>query len=178
MIESILRFLSKRISEDYRAFLSMGESAWGAIRNGNSVLAETAANEWIAMSKRFTKSWYFPIAIHEAHQIIGLVRLQEGDVIAACGQLELSISAPGVLPIERPLISFELARELVLQGNIEQVLTYLQLMRDNKSKEWQFLSRFQPGKYLWNWRESLINSWMSSIKNSEIPNHSQWIRTK
>jgi hypothetical protein len=116
-------------------------------------LAAALAREALETASKFAGDWNYGNAVHAGHSVLGLLALRAGDVKLSCEELEKSGATPGSPQLGSFGPSMQLARELLLAGETDAVLRYLDQCR-----------RF------WDMGATWINIWEHMIRAGSVPN--------
>ena len=120
---------------------------WGAIGSATGY-----AREFLAQASSYSDDWNFGNAIHKGNILLGLIALKDRQITEAKGYLLNAGSTPGSPQLDTFGPNMSLAKELLLVGETETVLKYLELC----SKFWD--SDF-----------SQLSDWTSEIRQGRPP---------
>ena len=113
---------------DHCRFYMISTQMERAYRKDRLQRAEKLSHEYLSLADRFAHDWNYGNAVHDANQILGLIRLREGNVDAA----KLYLLRAGLTPGSPQLDSFGpnmvLARELLQRGERLVVAEYVDLV--------------------------------------------------
>jgi hypothetical protein len=133
--------------------------------------AERLAGEYLALAEKYQHEdrASYGNAIHTSHQILGLIRLHEGNLEQAKQHLLLAGHTPGSPNLNSYGPRMPLARELLLKGQRGVVLQYLDLVA-------KFWAPGTDAKYrqLDRRNNALIRQWKTEIRGGGIPHHKMW----
>lgn len=138
-------------TEQERYYL-MGEAALALAMEGKMELAERYAHELLAMSGQLRVDWNYGNAVHEANTVLGLAALKRGDNAEARRRLLGSARVRGSPQLNTYGPTMALARELLLIGEREVVLEFLELC----------------GRF-WESDRGRIDRWMKEIRSGRLP---------
>lgn len=113
---------------DARRFDYQGQLAEAALRAGYIDKARSHANAILAEIATRPKSWNTGNLIYEAHQTLGRVALQAGDVAAARKHLIEAGKTPGSPTLDTFGPDMTLATELLARGERDAVIEFLDLV--------------------------------------------------
>ena len=105
---------------------------WSQYLRGNETDAARLALEYLDLNRRTRRNFNYGNCIHDANQVLGLIRLHDGDVEAACDCLREAGLTPGSPQLNSFGPRMVLAAELVKVGKNLVVLEYL----DNVARFW------------------------------------------
>lgn len=108
-----------------QAFCALPQAAMAAWHLGNVDLARQLAHRLLGIARGYRDSWNFGNAICQAHNVLGLVALHEGDTEAAVRQLHEAGRTPGSPQLGSFGPTMQLARALALRGEFAAALAYL-----------------------------------------------------
>jgi hypothetical protein len=133
--------------------------------------AEARAQEGLELAERFTTDWNYGNVIHDCHQILGLLRLREGNVEAARQHLFAAGNTPGSPQLNSFGPSMELARELLLCGERQAVVEYLDLVARfwTRQKDPRFRDIARQHKLL-------LKQWKAEVQEGKVPAYPLWTR--
>lgn len=138
-------------TEQERYYL-LGEAALALAMEGKMELAASYAHELLAMSGQLKVDWNYGNAVHEANTVLGLVALKRGDTAEARRRLLASARVRGSPQLNTFGPTMALARELLLIGEREDVLEFLELC----------------GRF-WESDRGRIDRWMNEIRDGRPP---------
>lgn len=110
-------------------FYMLDEAAETAVAAGLSGKARAHAEQLLALAPGYKDNWNYGNAVHDAHAVLGLVALSEGDVAEAKARLLKAGATPGSPQLDSFGPNVTLARELLARGEREAVLSYFELCR-------------------------------------------------
>lgn len=110
-------------------FYMLDEAANTAIAAGLSGKARAHAEELLALAPGYKNNWNYGNAVHDAHAVLGLVALSEGDAAEAKARLLQAGATPGSPQLGSFGPNVTLARELLARGERDAVLRYFELCR-------------------------------------------------
>lgn len=155
------------------AYRYMKLDAWAdkALRKGDYEKATALALEYLQLARRF-KDWNYGNAIHDGHQILGLICLRQGNIQGAKEHLILAGRTPGSPQLNSFGPRMTLARELLLKGEKDVVLKYLNLVGRfwaNEKKE------VDPDvRELKRRNKALLQHWKIEINKGTVPYDRTW----
>jgi hypothetical protein len=142
-----------------------------AYRKKHYAKAERLAEEYLALADKYKHDdpMSYGNAIHASHQVLGLLRLHEGNIEQAKQHLLLAGHTPGSPQLDSYGPRMVLARELLKQGQRGVVLQYLDLVAkfwaSGTDTEFRHLDRHN---------KALIKQWKAEIRTGGIPHHNLW----
>ena len=137
---------------DTEAHTILSDLAWDEYIQGNYTQSEKYAKELLALNKNLDKNWNTGNAKHQSHTIIGLIKLEHGNIQSAVNHLIKSSKTTGSPQLKTRGPSFLLANKLYEHGEDEAVIKYLQ----NCSKFWEL----DKGR---------LAKWIEEINNGKTP---------
>lgn len=147
-----------------------------AYRKGDYAKAEALAEEYLELAKSARGDWNYGNAIHTSHQILGLIRLKEGQIEQAKKHLLAAGRTPGSPQLNSYGPSLVLARELLLQGEREVIVRYLDLVARFWASEKKVPSSEMEEEFKATARKNkaLIEQWKFQIRADQLPQHEKW----
>ena len=134
-------------------FHALPRAAAGAFHLGRYELASRLADEVLAMAGSYRTDWNYGNAINAGHTVLGLVALQNGDKVRAVSELHESGTTPGSPQLNSFGPSMSLARALLLAGESQSVIAYLEQCRA-----------------FWESGDAWITIWEEKIRAGSVPN--------
>jgi hypothetical protein len=129
--------------------------SWQILTPDDGFEAQSRAMELLRLAPSFSYSWNYSNAIHHAYLVLGRVRLQGGDTTGAARYLLKATEVKGSPQLSSYGPNMTLAQELLLKGQKQAVLDYLE-----KSK------RFWAKQY----SSDTLREWRSQIEDGKHPN--------
>lgn len=136
-----------------RSFHLMVRLCTEALREGKAERAAAVAQEVLAFAPRFEQEWIHGSAIHDAHQVLGVLALQDNDVRGAVAHLLEAGNTQGSPQLSSFGPEMGLAKRLLEQGERAAVLEYLRRCR-----------RF------WKMGAALLDAWTQDVAEGRLPN--------
>lgn len=170
------RFRHPEAYHFWRRFYKLQSLIDGAYKSGDYDQAKSLAFEYLDLARRAKHDWNYGNAIHGGHQMLGLIRLREGDLAEAKNHLRAAGQTPGSPQLNSFGPRMILARELLLQGEKQVVVQYL----DSVAKFWASEKNVPPSliedenKAQVRQKKALIHQWKEEIQEGQVPQHNQW----
>ena len=127
----------------------LGKVAEAALRAHHPDQARQLALQWIETCQK-QRSWNTGNAIHDGHQILGLVALDQGDLVTAVAELAAAGTSTGSPQLNSFGPDFRLARALLERGRRTEVATYLRQV-----------STF--------WKNPKLDAWITDLERGANP---------
>ena len=130
--------------------------------------AEALALEGLCMAESYPSNWNYGNVIHNSNQVLGLIRLQEGNKDEAIQKLLAAGRTPGSPQLNSFGPRMLLAKALLQEGEREAVLQYVDLVGQfwaQKSVQFPELGREH---------KRLIQHWKKDIEAGNLPQHKLW----
>lgn len=161
-------------------------------RKGDHNQAEILANEYLVLVEQFKNDPNYRDGMQLSHQIKGLLRLKEGAVEQAGEHLLEAGRSPSFLQLEYYGPRMTLARELLLKGEKQIVLQYLDLLTDSWATERDFPKEIKAkrnvsklfkriitealnsDKLAVKENKLLIQNWKAQVRKGRVPKHRLW----
>lgn len=134
-------------------FYALSYIALAAYYAGEFEKAVDYAEFLLSEAESFKKDWNYGNAINHGNTILGLARLEKGDVYAANEYLLASGNTPGSPQLDSFGPDFKLAQALLAKGQKKQVIEYLKLC-----------AKF--------WKNEIILEWIKAVESGKTPNFS------
>lgn len=150
--EKVLREFTE-LTEEEKLFYEIPTAALAAYNLQRYSEAAELARRSIALAESFKDNWNYANAIHYGHTVLGLLALRENNPQGAIEQLHASSHASGSPQLGSFGPLMQLAKELLKQGQAEQVLIFLHQCRT-----------------FWKMGDSWISIWEKKIARGAIPN--------
>jgi hypothetical protein len=165
--ENWLRGLQAARTEALRYHLPLlcRELAQAALEAGELATAKRHAQEWLADNAEKDFGLHGRI-VYDMNEILGRVALREGDVTAAKGFLINAGDVAGAASLDTFGPSMNLARELLLEGERDAVIEYLDLLWKCWGQENGARRAAEP--------KQLLQQWKADIQAGEIPEDAIW----
>ena len=151
LFESTAELVAART--EYERWIAVGDVGLWSVDTGNLELAEAYANEALTIAEKYQNDWNYGNAIHKGHLILGRIALHKGDIAEAKKQLLLAGNTPGSPQLGSFGPNMILAKELLEIGEVETVLTYLDLCEK-----------------FWDFDLVKLNRWRDQVSKGESPN--------
>ena len=149
------------VGSPYARLLGLRSAAERALANGDTEDAEFLAKELLELAGRYHDDWYYGNALHNGHEILGLVHMKRGDLVAAERELLKAGQTPGSPQLNSFGPNLTLAHDLLLEGRREVVLEYLELCRGF----WCHKRKTQSSSG----SEIRLDSWIEEIRGGTVP---------
>jgi hypothetical protein len=183
----------------FRFYRVTSELATRAYRSGNWLQTRSLALESLDLAERFPTDWSYGNAIHNSHQLLGLLALKDKDIPSAVSHLIEAGNSPGSPQLDSFGPRMVLAAELVRRGQIGPVLRYLDsigkfyavdkspgkqavLSERRKLLPWWLrwmivpgLTKQQNADY-YREKRSFLRYWKTEVKAGRVPNDKRWMR--
>lgn len=130
------------------------EMAWEAYTSGKYAALEAILSFWRDQSIERSKGMMYPDSLHMTHTYRGLVALKTGNVGRAKNELMKSSMIPRSPTLGTFGPNMRLAKNLLENGEVEIVLTFLKSCR----RFWFFPFRFMAGR-----------TWAATIASGKVP---------
>lgn len=127
----------------------LGKVAEAALRAQHPDQARQLALQWIETCQK-DRSWNTGNAIHDGHQLLGLVALDQGDPITAVAELAAAGTSTGSPQLNSFGPDFRLARALLERGRRTEVAAYLRQV-----------STF--------WKKPKVDTWITELERGGNP---------
>lgn len=171
----LVRFFSPVLSlalrlrqPELERFMRIDRLATEAYSKGRWPEAEALASEGLVLAERYASNWNYGNVIHNSHQVLGLLRLREGNREEAIESLLAAGRTPGSPQLDSFGPHMVLATELLRRGEREPVMQYLDLVaRFWTKKSVQFPEVGRENK-------RLIRQWKADIEAGRLPQHKLW----
>jgi hypothetical protein len=139
-------------TNEVEKFYALNHAAKNALQAGNTVEAETLANELAQLALKYTDDWNYGNAIQDANQVLGRIALSKGDVAEAKMRLLASADSNGSPQMNSFGPNMRLAKALLEKGERDVVLDYFQ----------------RCGKF-WKMGKDRLATWAAAVKKGDIP---------
>ena len=149
------------VGSPYARLLGLRSAAERALANGDTKDAEFLAKGLLELAGRYRDDWYYGNALHNGHEILGLVHMKRGDPVAAERELLKAGQTPGSPQLNSFGPNLTLAHDLLLEGRREAVLEYLELCRGFWCRETKNRSSMMS--------EIRLDSWIEEIRRGAVP---------
>ena len=143
--------LNRAITKAER-FYALGPAAKTAFNVGNKDQAKYLAEELLNMTGYYLDDWNYGNAVQDVHVVLGRLSLAEGRTESAKAHLFEAGKSPGSPQLKTFGPDMSLARDLLLKGEREVVLTYFKLC-----------AKFWMKKF------SKLPEWTKEVQNGRIP---------
>lgn len=110
---------------EYDRWCALPHAALANAIDGDRLAAESQARELLALAPKYAKDWNYGNALHQGNLALGHVALQQGDRRAAVAYLLAAGDTPGSPQLDSFGPRMSLARELLLAGERDAVLDYI-----------------------------------------------------
>ena len=138
--------------DPYSRWARLDDAAQLAYEIGDYDKASAYAMEALALSSHYQNDWNHGNAIHNANMVLGRLSLKEGDVEKARTYLLASAQSTGSPQLDTFGPSLKLANELLIAGEEEAVVSYL-----------DSISGF------WDMDNGCVKRWINQIENHQTP---------
>lgn len=138
---------------DYLRWLVLDRISRNHLDRGRPEKAAGLAHELLSLSDAFKDDWNYGNAIHHGHLVLGRIALKEGDRESAREHLLAAGNTPGSPQLDSFGPNMLLAKEMLVVGEVETVLEYLELC-----------DRF------WAMGTSHLRWWTAMIRDGKTPN--------
>lgn len=133
-------------------FEILGLAAGEARSAGQFTKAVAYGLEFLSLAESHRDSWAYGNALHEGHQLLGLLALSDGDTARATKELLLSAVTPGSPQLRTFGPRMDLAKKLLEAGRKDEVLEYLHRCRT-----------------FWKMDYGRLDAWTAEIEKGEVP---------
>ncbi len=140
---------AKNSRERFYALPAAAKAAFNVGRTGD---ATAYAVEGLALSKRFPGDWNYGNAVHDGHLVLGRAALKRGNRSAARQHLLEAGDTPGSPQLNSFGPNMTLARDLLLAGERDCVLTY-----------------FTKCRRFWSMGRKQLAEWELEVQQQRIP---------
>jgi hypothetical protein len=147
-----------KLPDKLRRFYDLHDLIEAAYGRGDFPAATTLAKEYLEAAELYRCDWNYGNAVHDGNRFLGLVSLNTGDSNAAATYLAKAGKSGGSPQLNTFGPRFDLANELLKQGQIEPVKAYL-----------KDIKRF------WEMDNGQVEEWLGSIDRGEMPDLSRRI---
>ena len=141
---------------DDEAFVHLPGAAAAAFHLGQFVEAQLYAERALALAPSYSSNWNYGNAVHLGHTVLGLLALTEGALPKAVMEHLESVSTPGSPQLNSFGPTMQLAKALLLEGQEEPVLEYLNQCR-----------------LFWEKGGTWLDLWERKIRAGQVPNFFQ-----
>lgn len=142
------RFVTPRLHR----FYTLEDQIDAAYQSKDHGKAQELAHEHLQLAAIYRCNWNYGNAIHNTNQILGLISLENGDIDAAAQFLLLAGKSTGSPQLNTFGPQLILANELLKQGRVAEVKTYLQ---DIKS--------------FWEGDRGRVDAWLTALDKGDQP---------
>jgi peroxiredoxin len=151
---------------EYEQIEKLGKDAKAALEAGDTKSAARYARAQLAKSTD-KSSWNYGNVIYNAHQILGLAALKEGDIAGAKAYLLAAGKTPGSPQLNSFGPKMTLAQELLKKGEKQTVVDFLSLIR----KFWAIPPAHASAQSapLYKMHAAMITRWQTEIKAGKKP---------
>ena len=149
------------VGSPYARLVGLRSAAERALANDDTEDAEFLAKELLGLAGRYRDDFFYGNALHNGHEILGLVHLKRGDPVAAERELLMAGQTPGSPQLNSFGPNLTLARDLLLEGRREAVLEYLELCRGFWCQETKNQSSTHS--------EIRLDGWVEEIRRGAVP---------
>lgn len=163
----IFQFFSRIFTPRLFRQFNIDKWAWQALKKGDLARAQALAEECLCLNSKDKSSWNYGNAVHEAQQVLGMVRLRQGDVKAARRHLLLAGASRGSPQLDSYGPQMILAREFLLRDERKIVLRYLRGVR-------KFYVDANTGSEVKAMNEETMVAWEMEVKAGRVPQHPNW----
>lgn len=108
---------------------ALGRAAKTSVYFGSPIVAKRYADELLELSRTQERTWNFGNAVHDGHEVLGLVALRRGNSDEAAKELLLAGGTPGSPQADTFGPNMLLAKELLEHGDRATVIAYFDLCR-------------------------------------------------
>ncbi len=137
---------------DLERFYALGEAASAALFLGRLNEARELAVETLGTAEKYRDNWNYGNAIHVGHVVLGRLALGKDKLDEARAHLLKAGRTPGSPQLDTFGPGMLLARELILRGEREVVLEYLELCR-----------------LFWDMDRGCLDEWTEVIRDGDMP---------
>lgn len=169
MVAPLTRLWLRRRRPELERFLRIDDLAESAYRESRWGEAEALAKEGLMLVERCRRNWNRGNVAHNSHQILGLLRLREGDLEGAREHLLAAGRTPGSPQLNSFGPRLVLAREMFHRGERRVVLDYLDLV----ARFWAVEREGRPHG-LARQHQRLLQRWRADIQAGRLPEHENW----
>lgn len=115
------KFVTDRLSR----FYALDDLVKSAYRANDLAAAGTWATEYLELANTYKCNWNYGNAVHDANRYLGLISLKNGNADAAAVYLREAGKSTGSPQLDSFGPELDLANELLRQGRVEAVQSYL-----------------------------------------------------
>jgi len=169
-IVSSVIIVFKFINSQEGEFYALEDKIYNAYNKGQYKKAKKLTNEYLNLAEKFKDNWNYGNAIHHGYQVLGLLSLQENNLQEAKYYLLRSAKTPGSPQLNSFGPSFMLAKRLLMKGEKESVLEYLDLIANFWVKQ-----NLNEAYGLAMDNKKMLEKWKKEVEKDLIPNDPKWV---
>jgi ion channel len=139
-------------NERYLSWFNATSVVYQEARQGLSRKAREHAEIALLVAPQYRSNWNYGNAIHDANTALGIIALRDGNLREAKRRLLEAGSTPGSPQLNSAGPRMFLARELLLRGETDAVLRYLELCR-----------------LFWKMDRGLLSEWTAQLRKGRLP---------
>lgn len=136
----------------YLSWLTATHVVYQEARQGLDRKAREHAEVALLVAPQYRSNWNYGNAIHEANTALGIIALRDGNLMEAKRRLLEAGSTPGSPQLNSAGPRMFLARELLLRGETDAVLRYLELCQ-----------------LFWKRDRGLLSEWTAQLRKGRSP---------
>lgn len=152
---------SRSVTPRLKRFYKISDELQAAYLANDLNTAHKLATEYLELANAYRCNWNYGNAIHDANSYLGLMSLRNGNIDAAVGFLRDAGKSPGSPQLDSFGPDFELANQLLQQGQTEAVKSYLKDVQK-----------------FWKSDNGAVAGWLASIDNGDKPTLERFIGAK
>ena len=139
-------------TDQLKRFYSLKQLIEAAYKANDMVAATNLAKEYLELARTYRCNWNYGNAIHDANNFLGLISLRNGETEAAVDYLLKAGKSTGSPQLNTFGPDLALANELLKQGQVAAVKTYLTDI-----------------KTFWEMDSGQVANWLTRIENGDKP---------
>jgi len=140
-------------SDEYHRWIALSDYAFWSVDAGIEDAARISAEEVLKLSAKYRNDWNYGNAIHKGNLTLGRLALRAGDKQRAREYLRAAGNTPGSPQLNAFGPNMVLAKELLAEGEVPEVLDYFD----------------QCGAF-WKMDFGALDAWRDIVKEGRVPN--------